>query len=196
MQPVKSQQFRAARRLGAGGSNCGGGRFGLQQHHFVSRHAAGKLELRGRCLLKRHLGIDLQHSALQLERQTGGPIGQIRLQIKIMQRQLGFTFVRLGKRCAFGCAVKPAAIELEGQVRRGFNLKLGRQIAQKWHGQMQLAQLLGLVHRLVDKIDAAAGQFQVVKPKLLWLAVSDRSRGFKPRQNVVDVVMPSAQMRQ
>ena len=71
----------------------------------------------------------MEYPALQPQRQAGRQVAEVRPQVQRAELESGVGFSGLGKRRALGGGVKAAAVEREGQVRRGLDVALGAQIA-------------------------------------------------------------------
>ena len=138
----------------------------------------------------------MQHRAVQPEGQARRPVSQVGTQVQATELDAGVGLVGLGEGRALGGRVKAAAIELERQMRRGLDLALGLEVAQKRHGKVQRPQLMGLAHGLVDKVQLAADEREVVKGKARGLTGRRIVRGLEARQDVVNVITPPAQVRQ
>ena len=103
------------------------------QPHLRGRHGARNFHHSGRCLLESDLHVGVEQRALQAKRQAGRQvrlqIAQVGLEVEVTQFDSCVGLARVGKRCGFGGGVKAAAVQLEGQARRGLDLALGRQVA-------------------------------------------------------------------
>ena len=99
------------------------------QPHLRGRHGAGNLHCGGGRLFEGDLYVGVEQRALQAKRQAGRQIPEVGLQVEITELDSRVGLARLGKRCGFGGGVKAAAVELEGQARRGLDLALGLQAA-------------------------------------------------------------------
>ena len=131
--------------------------------HAAGLHGAAQLHGHARVLLEGHLHIRIQRGALHLHGQVGGQVAQVGRQVQPIQPDLRVGFAGLRKRRALGGRVKPAAVQRERQVGLHLHLALRGQGADERHLQRQRAHLVGLADGVVDEVDAAARECQVVQ---------------------------------
>ena len=156
----------------------------------------GDHQLAGGGLLKRNFERTVQHRRIEPHRQAGRQIRQIGCNVQMGDLQRGLALADLRKRRDLGSRVKGAAIELERQMRLHRDIALRLQAAQKGQRHIQFAQAVPALstRHMVDKIDRAVLEHQVVE------RIAGRRRGWcigcrgKALQQVVDVVMPVARM--
>jgi len=131
--------------------------------HTAGLHGAAQLHGHARVLFKGDFHICIQRGAQHLDRQIGRQVAQVGREVQAIQPDLRVGFAGLCKRCALGGGVKPAAVERECQVGLDLHLALRRQGADERHFQRQRAHLVRLADGVVDEVDAAARERQVVQ---------------------------------
>ena len=147
-------------------------------------------------LLERELHVGVEHGGLQVHGQRGRHVAQIGGQIHGLQRQAGVGLAGLGKRRAARRRIKGAAVELERQQRIGMDVPFGIQVAQEGHCEPQVAHGVRLAHRVIDEIERAAVQREVVEGKLRRFARRLVGRRCELLEHVVDVVAAPPQVGQ
>ena len=150
-----------------------------------------------RGLLERQLEIGIDRGRLQPQRQAGRQVAQVGCQVEPGQPHRGAGALRCVEGQRLGLRVEGAAVERKGQPRLHRDLARRRQVADEGHGQLQAAHLLHALDRAVVEVDAPVFQGDVVERKTRRLARLCRlGPGRKTRQDVVDVVVALAQVRQ
>ena len=139
--------------------------------------------------------VELELASGRAQRQGRGPVGQIGREIQRGAVQPGFALARLGKGLQQRLGIYRVAIEQEAQARLALCLALRLQAAQEGQLQLELADLLRALERLVDEVDRALAQLQLeqrearqFRRRLLGLE--------QARDQVVDVVASAAQVAQ
>ena len=153
-----------------------------------------------RALGKAQVQRGVEHGPLQLQRQGGWQIGQVRRHIELCNVQAGFTITcrRKGPGLRFGG--KSAAIEFERQpwlhqyiAPRGQRTEEGNRKIQPAQGVRALlrAGMVGEVHRSVAQLHVVQGKTRQLRAGGGGL----RGRG-KTLQQVIHVVVPDGQTRE
>ena len=142
----------------------------------------------GRHLCKRHTDVGVHRGGLQLHRQVGREVAQVRCQVKTGESDGAVGFAALCERGALGRRIKRAAIQRKGQARQHLHFTLGIEVAQKRHTHLQVAHFVGAAHGAVHKVHTATVQRQVVQRKPCGLAGRVGGGGGQPVDDVLDVV--------
>ena len=159
---------------------------GVVHAHVAGMHIAAQLDDGARGLLERHFQIRVQHTADQLDRHRRRDVGQVRLQVQVLDRKACVGLAVIGKRRGLRLAGELAAVQIKSQLRQHGDLALGRQVADKGHAQLQALELVRLAHGVVAELGGAVFQRDVVEREQRGLAVV--GLGVRVLQLLQDVV--------
>ena len=166
--------------------------------HLQVGHAdlAGEAERELRPLLERQRQVGAHEGRLQPHRQALRQIAEPRSDIEALEPDLHRAGAALGERRGDGGRIEAAAVEGEGQPRLDTDLALRRQGAQEGHTELEVAQPMRRLQRLVDEVGRAAVDDDVVQRELRRLVAVLRRRRRQARHHVVDVVAAVGEARQ
>ena len=138
----------------------------------------------------------LTSAGLQPHRQALRQVAEPRPDIEAVEPDLHRAGAALGERRGDGGRIEAAAVEGEGQPRLDIDLALRGQGAQEGHAELEVAQPMRRLQRLVDEVRRAAVDDDVVQRELRRLVALLRRRRRQARQHVVDVVAAVGEARQ
>ena len=148
-------------------------------------------------LLEGQLQVSVHSGGGEAQRQAGGQVAEVGLEVEPGQVEGGIGLERIGKRQCLRAGAERAAIDHEAQPRHHLHGPFVRQVADEGQAQIQLAHLVHAAHGAVVEVDRAARQLDVVDREALRLrGLRARRAGRQAPQDVVDVVMAVAVVAQ
>ena len=171
----------------------------IAQAQPLSPHMPPYMHGRIGLLLKRKRQIHAEHARLQAHGQTLRQVAQVGREIEIHQANMRLRLAAGKKRRGLSRGIERTVIELEGQAWLHLDFALGRQAAQEWHAQRQIAHCMGTPHGAIFEVHRATTHGNVVKsearrrPSRRGIRLARRGQA---GQDVVDVVMSGRQLRQ